>query len=60
MKEEKKALEGLVTLQQAASLLSCSSATVRRLAADGKLRVVQVSPHRVGVSVRSLREFLGE
>jgi predicted site-specific integrase-resolvase len=52
--------EGLVTLRRAAELLSVSPATTRRLAEAGKLELVRVSPRRVGISVRSIRELLGE
>jgi hypothetical protein len=48
----------IISINEAAARTGCSVATLKRCWARGELKVIRISPRRIGVRLRDLEAFL--
>jgi hypothetical protein len=51
-------LDPIVPLKDAAALLGCHPDTVRNREREGKIKILRMSPRRLGVHVSEIRKFM--
>jgi hypothetical protein len=51
-------LDPVVSLKDAAALLGCHPDTIRNREREGRIRILRMSPRRLGVHVSEIRRFM--
>jgi hypothetical protein len=54
----KLGLDPVVSLKNAAALLGCHPDTIRNREREGRIRILRMSPRRLGVHVSEIRRFM--